>query len=177
MEDNVINVTMDTLFQSLVTINAQKKYENVTNERRIAAEIHVETIKEFKGLSIQSTISDSAHIDSDELVDAISDSKELVDAVRNSEELVDAVSDPKMDPSSDPKVSTYTTNGNYLQKLFKNRFVPKIIPCEICPIDQLVTEDVPGIRENLGVCQTVLPEEIVTDAARSGARISGFRGR
>ena len=45
MEDKVNNVTMDTLFQSPVTINAQNKDANVTNERRIAAEIHAETIK------------------------------------------------------------------------------------------------------------------------------------
>ena len=45
MEDNVNNVTMDTLIQSPVAINAQKKYANVTNERQIASEIHVETIK------------------------------------------------------------------------------------------------------------------------------------
>ena len=42
---NVNNVTMDTLFHSPVTINAQMKDENVTNERRIALDIHTETIK------------------------------------------------------------------------------------------------------------------------------------
>ena len=38
-------------------------------------------------------------------------------------------------------------------------------------INQLVTEDVPKIRETLGVRQTVLLKEIVTDAAPSGERI------
>ena len=33
---NVNNVTMDILLQYLVSINTQSKYENVTNERRIA---------------------------------------------------------------------------------------------------------------------------------------------
>ena len=44
-KNNVKNITMDTLFQSPVTINPQKKYANVTNERRIAADIHAETMK------------------------------------------------------------------------------------------------------------------------------------
>ena len=65
-----------------------------------------------KGFTIQSTISDSAHYGSKELVDAVSNSEELVDAVSDYEELFDAVSDPKSDPSSDPKVATYTTNDN-----------------------------------------------------------------
>ena len=42
---NVNNVTKDDFFQSPVTINAQKKYVNVKNERRIALDIHAETIK------------------------------------------------------------------------------------------------------------------------------------
>ena len=37
---NGINVTMDIFFQSPVTINTQRKYENVTNERRISLDIH-----------------------------------------------------------------------------------------------------------------------------------------
>ena len=53
----------------------------------------------------------------------------------------------------------------------KNRFVPNITPGEIRPIDQLVTEDVPVIRETLGARQTVLPKEIVADAACSGVHI------
>ena len=36
---NVNNVTMDTFLQSPVTINTQRKYANVTNERRIASDI------------------------------------------------------------------------------------------------------------------------------------------
>ena len=52
-ERNVNNVTTDTLFQYPVTTNAQKKYANVTNERQITSGIHTETIKEFKGCTIQ----------------------------------------------------------------------------------------------------------------------------
>ena len=108
-------------------------------------DICAETIKEFKGCAIQSKISDSAHSNSKEQVDTISDSKKVVDNVRNSEELVDAVSNPNIDTSSDPKVASYTTNKHFPQKLFKNRFVPQIIPGAIRSIDQMFTEDVPGI--------------------------------
>ena len=135
VECNVNNITTDNLCQSPVTIHAQKKNANGTNERRIVSSILAETIKQFKGCTIQSTISDYAH----------SDSKEQVNAIRNSEELVDAVSDPKSNPSSDPKVATYTTNGNFPQKLMKNWFVPKIIQGAIRPIEQLATEKVTGI--------------------------------
>ena len=83
-ECNVDNVTMDTLFQSPISINAQKKDANMTNERRIAADIHAETMKEFKGFSIQSTISDYSRSNSEELVYAVSDSMQLVEAAINS---------------------------------------------------------------------------------------------
>ena len=46
-------------------------------------------------MEIQSIISDSAHSNSEEQVDAISDSRELVDGISNSNELVDAVSKTK----------------------------------------------------------------------------------
>ena len=46
-------------------------------------------------MAIQSTISDSAHSDSEEYVDAISDYKELVDTISNSDRLVDDVSKAK----------------------------------------------------------------------------------
>ena len=44
-ERNVNNVTMDTLFQSPITINAQNIDANVTYRRRIASVILVETLK------------------------------------------------------------------------------------------------------------------------------------
>ena len=43
-EPNVNNVTADTLIWSPVIINTQKEYANVTYKRRIASDIHVETI-------------------------------------------------------------------------------------------------------------------------------------
>ena len=75
------------------SINPQKKDANVTYEIRIASGILAETIKEFKGCTIQSTIIDSTHSDSDEQVDAISDYDEQVDAISNSKEQVDAIND------------------------------------------------------------------------------------
>ena len=44
-ERNVNNVTMDTFFQYPVTINAEKKDTNATNERQITLDIHAETMK------------------------------------------------------------------------------------------------------------------------------------
>ena len=79
--------------------------------------LFAETIKQFKGCTIQSTIRDSAHYDYDEQVDAINDSEKQVDSINDSEELVDAVSNPNRDPSSNQMVATYTTNGISPQKL------------------------------------------------------------
>ena len=59
----------------------------MTNERRIASVILKKTIKEFHGLTIQSTISDSANYDSEEH---------------------NAVSDPKINSL----VATHTSDGN-----------------------------------------------------------------
>ena len=59
---NANNVTMDILFHwSPVTTNTPGEIANVTNERQIFPDILEETIKEFNGLTIQSTIKDSAY--------------------------------------------------------------------------------------------------------------------
>ena len=84
---NANNVTMDTFCQSPATINTQSNNSNVANERQISLEILVETIKLFKGLTLQSTINDFAYYNSEEDV---------------------AESDPK----SDPLVATHTSDGN-----------------------------------------------------------------
>ena len=189
---NVNDVTTDTLFHSSTTVNTQKKDANVTYERRIASGILAEIIEEFKGCTIQSTINDSGYCDSSEQVDTIliseekvdarkwlrndsneqvdpiDDSDKQVDAIIDSEKLVDAGSNPKSDPSSNPKVATYTSNKKFTQKLLISRFVPKIIPVAIGPINQPVTDDVLGIQEMLGLRQTVLPKVIITDTVHSG---------
>ena len=65
---------MDTFCQSTVITNTQIMNTNVTNERQISSDILEETIKGFKGLTLQSTINDSAYYNSDE-DDAESDLK------------------------------------------------------------------------------------------------------
>ena len=99
-------------------------------KRRLSSGILAEMIKQFKGCTIQSTISDSAQYDSDKQVEAINDSDKKVDAINdsdkqvdaindsdkqvnainNSEELVDVGSDPASNTRSYPKVATYNTN-------------------------------------------------------------------
>ena len=64
-----------------------------------------------------------------------------------------------------------TTNGNYPHKLILNWLIPKIITGTIRLIDQMIKDDVAGIGQHLEARQTVFSKEIVTDAARSGARI------
>ena len=55
---------MDNFCHSPVITNA-KKNTNVTNDRRIASDILEETIKGFKGLTLQSTINSSPYYNSD----------------------------------------------------------------------------------------------------------------
>ena len=61
-------------------MNIQKKDANMSYERRLTSFILSETIKEFKGCTIQSTINNSGYCDYNEQVDAINDSEEQVDA-------------------------------------------------------------------------------------------------
>ena len=116
-------------------------------------------------------ISNSSHSDSEELVDAVSNSKELVYAVSNTEELFGAVSDPKSDPSSNPKLATYTTNGNSPQRLLANRKIPEIIQGVILPVHQVTADGVLTCGGALHVVRTVLSEEIVTVAAPRAANV------
>ena len=57
---NTNNVTMDIFTHSPFMNNTQTKIANFPNERRISSDILAETIKEFKGLKIQSTMNDSS---------------------------------------------------------------------------------------------------------------------
>ena len=65
---NANNVTMDTFCQSPVTTNTQGNIANVPNERQISSNILAETIKGFKGFTLQSTINNSAyyHLEEDD---------------------------------------------------------------------------------------------------------------
>ena len=59
---NANNMNMDNLCQSPVTANTQRKNTNITIERQIYLDILAERIKGLKGLKLQSTINNSAHI-------------------------------------------------------------------------------------------------------------------
>ena len=125
------------------------------NERQISSNILAETIKVFKGLTLDSTINDSAYYHSEE-------------------------DDAEIDPNRNPKVATHTnggkkrkvtdtdtTNGNYPRKLLINRLIPVTIPT----IDQKISEDTAGIGDTLHARRTILSKEIVTNAARRSARV------
>ena len=61
-ERNANSVTMDNFcHQYPARTNKQGEMANMTNERRISSDIPAETIKQFNGLTIQSTINDSAY--------------------------------------------------------------------------------------------------------------------
>ena len=57
---------MYNFIQSPVTINTPRRIANVPNERQISLDILAETIKGFKGLTLQSTINNSAYYHSEE---------------------------------------------------------------------------------------------------------------
>ena len=97
---NSNNVTMDTFIQYPVMTNTQRKIANVPNERRISSDILEETIKEFKGLTLQSTIKDSAYYHSE---------KNVAESEPKRNHVVDThTSDRKKIKVTD----TDTTNGN-----------------------------------------------------------------
>ena len=124
--------------------------------------------------------------DSDKQVDAIiNDSKKLVDAIINySDKQVDATSDskklvvtgsdPKSDPSSNPKAATLATNRNFAQNLLISQFVLKIIPVVIQPINTPITANVVDVQDILSPHQTVLLKASFMDATCRSACI--FRG-
>ena len=162
---------MDTSFQSPIAMNVQKKYANMSLERRLASGILTEMIQKLKGCTIQSTIKNSVYYESNKQVDKINDSKEQVDArnwlrndyakqvdqINDSDKQADALSDSeknivtgsdqKIDPNSNPKVATHTTNMDITQFLLICWFIPKTIPVTIGPINPLVTADVVGVQE------------------------------
>ena len=105
-------------------------------------EILAETIKGFNGLMITSTINDSAYYDSEE-------------------------DDSESDPNRDPKVATYTTNGNSSHKLLTNREIPAIIQVVIPLVIQTTLYVVTTIRRDLHAVRAVLHKDIVTGATRS----------
>ena len=109
-------------------------------------DILAETTKGFNGSTIQSTIKNSTYYNSEEY-------------------------EAEIDKNSDPKVSAHTTNRNSPHTLLINRIIPEIIPATIPPIDQTIAEDATGSGETLKARRTIISKEIVTDAARSAARV------
>ena len=110
-ERNINNIICDTSFESPVTKNVQKKDANWSLERRLAAGLLDEMVKEFKGCTIQSDEQVNTTIDSKEHVDARNwlrnDSAKQVDVITDSETSVVDGSNSK----SNPSVATHTTNG------------------------------------------------------------------
>ena len=53
IEGNINNITWDTSFQSPITKNVQNKDAYWSLERRLAAGLMEEMVKEFKGCTIQ----------------------------------------------------------------------------------------------------------------------------
>ena len=103
--------------------------------------IMVEIIRGLKGLTLKSTINNSAYYNSEE-------------------------DDVERDQKSNQLVATHTTNINYPQNLLINRFIPEIIPVVIPPIDPLIVDGVAASSGNSHAHQIIISEEIVMDAAR-----------
>ena len=139
--------------------NTPRNKAKVTNERRIYLDILAETIKGFKGLTLEPTINNSAYYHSEK-------------------------NDAKSDPKSDPFVATHTSDGkrrkvtdtdtnnrNYPHKLLINRLITDIIPVVILSINQTTTDGVAASGGTLHAVRMILLKETVTDAAHSAAHI------
>ena len=91
-------------------MNVKKKDANLLLERRLSAGVLEETVKYFKGCTIQSDKQVDKIIDSEEHDDVRNslknNSTKQGDAINNSKRLVVDGSDPK----SDPSVAIHTTN-------------------------------------------------------------------
>ena len=101
---NANNVNMYNFIQSPVTINAPRRIANVPNERQISLDILAETIKGFKGLTLQSTINNTAYYHSDKN-DAESDPK-----------IYQVVATHTSDRNKIKFTDTDTTNENFPEK-------------------------------------------------------------
>ena len=159
---NANNITVDNFSQSPVTTNTQGRIANVTNERQISSDILADTIKVFKGLTLQSIINNSAYYNSEE-------------------------DDTERHPNRNPKVATHTsdgkkrkvtnddtTNGNCTHKLSINRLTQEIISVVIPLIDQLTADEVAASGGDLHARRTIISKDIITDAARSAAHFSNI---
>ena len=165
IERNINNITCNNPFQSPVTKNVQKKNANWSLERRLAAGILDEMVKEFNECTIQSDKQVDTIIDSKEHVDARNwlrnDSAEQVDVINDSEKLVVDGSDPKSNPSvathiTNRILATDTSNGISTQKWYP-LFINQAIQAAVQLINPLVTVEVRVAQESLIPFQTYLP--------------------
>ena len=110
-------------------------------------------------MTLQSTINNSSYFCSDEN-DVESDPK-------SDQVVVTHTSDGKKIKFTD----TDTTNRNSPHKLLINRLIPDIIPVFIPPINQMTTDWVADSGGTFHAVSKILSKDIVTDAARSAARV------
>ena len=120
-------------------------------------DILAETIKGFKGLTLQLTINHYAYHNSEE--------DEAEKDPTSYSKVATHISDRKKIPDTD------TTNGNYPHKLLINRLIPDIIPVIIPPIDQTISNGVAASGGNLHARRMILSKEIVADVAHSAAHV------
>ena len=104
------------------------------------------------------------------------DSAKQDDQINDSNKQVDAISYSKKNWLT-PEAIQKAIQAEFTQKLLISRFVPKILPVFIGPINSLVTADVVGVQEILSPHQTVPLEASVTDAACSCTRIFRTTGK
>ena len=147
-------------------MNVQKKYATWSVDRRLAAGILEEMVREFKACTMQSEKQVDTTIDSEEHVDARNwlrnDTTEHVDAICDSEKLVVDGSDPKSDPivkthTTNVISTTHSTNGISTQTLLINQTIQAVVQL----ITPLVTDEVEVAQESLSRRQAN-----VTDVAR-----------
>ena len=151
---------MDTVFnQYPITTNTQEDISNLTNKRQIYLKILAEMIKEFNGMTIQSTINESLYYDSQK---------------------DDAKSDPKINSLVGTHISDRnkrkitdndTTNRNFPYKLLTDREIPAIIQGVTPPVNQTTADGVTTSRGSLHAERAVLQKEIFTGARRSNAGV------
>ena len=145
---------MDNLCQPPVTINTQGENAStiITSERRNNPDALVETLK---GLTLDSIINDAGYYSLDDNDAEVNPKSDLLVYTHTSDGKKRKVTD------------TDTTNGNSSKKILINWTLSIIIP-HIYP---QIPDGVESGRGTTHACQTLTSKVIVTDAARSGARV------
>ena len=147
-------MTINNFCQYPVTTNTQGENKKAifTSKRRNTSDILAETLK---GLTLDSTINDSAYYNSDEYHAEGNPKSNPLAATRTSDRKKIIVTD------------TDTTNINSLKTFLINRTLPMIIP----PIDPLIADGIAASKGTTYARQTTYLKVIVTYTARSGVRV------